>query len=122
MLHVQPVLAPLVPASSTLPVNLAAMASRQELCPSVQLLRASDALRLRSVRVQGAQLLCDVSRGVPRPVVPLQDRLGVFQALHGLAHPGIRATRRLVSAHFVWSGLAKDVGAWCRDCQTCQRG
>jgi transposase InsO family protein len=120
--HVQPVLAPLVPATPTLPVNLAAMASRQELCPSVQRLRASDALRLQSVRVQGAQLLCDVSRGVPGPVVLLQDRLGVFQVLHGLAHPRIRATRRLVSARFVWHGLARDVGAWCRDCQTCQRG
>jgi hypothetical protein len=92
--HMQPVLAPLVPATPTLPVDLAAMANRQELCQSVQLLRASSALRLQSVHVQGMQFLCDVSRGAPRPVVPLQDRQGVFQVLHGLAHPGIRATRR----------------------------
>jgi transposase InsO family protein len=119
---VQPVLAPVVPATPSLPVDWEAMADRQEQCPSVQLLRASSALRLQSVRVQSMQLLCDVSRGVPRPVVPLQDRQGVFQMLHGLAHPGIRATRRLVSARFVWGGLARDVGVWCCDCQTCQRG
>jgi hypothetical protein len=34
----------------------------------------------------------------------------------------IRATRRLISARFVWRGMAKDINAWCRDCQTCQRG
>jgi hypothetical protein len=120
--HVQAVLAPFVPATPSLPVDLAAMADRQELCQSVRLLRTSSALRLQSVRVQGVQLLCDVSRGVPRPVVPLQDRQGVFQMLHGLTHPGIRAMCRLVSARFVWHRLARDVGAWCRDCQTCQRG
>ncbi len=77
---------------------------------------------LKTVNVQGAHLLCDFSRGATRPVVPVQDRRAVFLAMHGVAHPGIRATRRLVSARFVWHGLAKDVGGWCRDCLTCQRG
>jgi transposase InsO family protein len=42
--------------------------------------------------------------------------------MNGVAHPGIRATRRLLSARFVWHGMARDINAWCRDCQTCQRG
>jgi transposase InsO family protein len=46
----------------------------------------------------------------------------MFAAIHGLAHPGIRATRRLVWSRFVWHGCASDVAGWCRDCQTCQRG
>jgi transposase InsO family protein len=46
----------------------------------------------------------------------------VFAAIHGLAHPGIRATRRLVSSRFVWRGCAANAAGWCRNCQTCQRG
>jgi transposase InsO family protein len=42
--------------------------------------------------------------------------------VHSLAHPGIRATKRLISSRFVWPGLAAQVAAWCRDCQSCQRG
>jgi transposase InsO family protein len=39
----------------------------------------------------------------------------------GLAHPGIRATRRLIASCFVWPGLASQVAAWCRDYQHCQQ-
>jgi cleavage and polyadenylation specificity factor subunit 1 len=42
--------------------------------------------------------------------------------MNSLAHPGIRATRRLISSLFVWPDLASQVGAWCRDFQQCQRG
>jgi hypothetical protein len=88
----------------------------------MQLAKSSLSLLLQSVTVQGALLLFDVSRGVTRPVVPLCDRLAVFRAIHGVEHPGIRASRCMISARFVWHGLSRDVGAWCRDCQTCQRG
>jgi hypothetical protein len=27
--------------------------------------------------------------------------------IHGLAHPGIRATRHLIASHYLWPGLAK---------------
>jgi transposase InsO family protein len=52
-----------------------------------------------------------------RPLVPAAFRSAVFAAIHGLAHPGIRATRRLVSSRFVWRGCAADTAGWCRDCQ-----
>jgi transposase InsO family protein len=41
--------------------------------------------------------------------------------VHNLAHPGVRATRRLIASRFVWPCLASQVAAWCRDCQHCQR-
>jgi cleavage and polyadenylation specificity factor subunit 1 len=81
-----------VPATQALPVSLVAMAHRQTLCQSVQLLRASTALALQPVHVQ---LLCDVAHGVPQPVVPMQDIHAVFQVFHDLTHPGIQATQRL---------------------------
>ncbi len=46
----------------------------------------------------------------------------MFNAIHSVAHPGIRATRRMVSARFVWKGIGRDVAAMCHDCQHCQRG
>ena len=45
----------------------------------------------------------------------------MFQAVHTLAHPGIRASRRLISSRFVWKGMAADVGCWCKECLACQR-
>jgi hypothetical protein len=44
------------------------------------------------------ELLCDISRGGVRPLVPLVDRPTVFAAFHGLAHAGTRATKRLIAA------------------------
>jgi Integrase zinc binding domain len=65
--------------------------------------------------------LVDTSSGVMRPLVPAPLRRQVFATVHGLALPGIRATRRLVASLYLWPGLAKDIAAWCQDCQACQR-
>ncbi len=46
----------------------------------------------------------------------------MFDAIHRLAHPGSRASRRLVLSHFDWKKCASDVTAWCRECQSCCRG
>ena len=48
-------------------------------------------------------LLCDTSTGTPHPYVPEHFRRIVFNSLHDLSHPGVRATQRLVTARFVWS-------------------
>ncbi len=103
-------------------VDYVAMAAGQGSCPGVQKVAASPALQVQRVQIHGADVLCDVSTGVVRPLVAAAFRTGVFAAIHGLAHPGIRARRRLVSSRFVWHGCASDVAGWCQDCQTCQRG
>ena len=69
----------------------------------------------------GALLLCDVSTGVPRPVVPASLRRRVFEAVHGLSHPGIRTTRHLLTAKFVWPRIAADAASWTRACIACQQ-
>ena len=66
-------------------------------------------------------LLCDTSTGVPRPVVPLTWRRAVFDSIHGLAHPGIKTTRKMVAARFVWHGINKQVGVWAKTCISCQK-
>ena len=71
--------------------------------------------------MEGVNIWCDGSTGVLRPWVPEQCRHAVFTHVHGLAHAGKRDTSRLVSARFVWPGLAADVREWCRQCTSCQR-
>lgn len=69
----------------------------------------------------GLTLLCDVSRGRPRPLVPESWRRKVFDAVHNLSHPGMNSTVAMVSARYVWHGLAKQVRLWARRCIACQR-
>ena len=45
----------------------------------------------------------------------------LFMALHGISHPGVRASRRLLSSRFVWPCLGKDVDLWTRLCLRCQQ-
>ncbi|CAH8562393.1 unnamed protein product [Dicrocoelium dendriticum] len=66
-------------------------------------------------------LMCDLSTGKPRPVVPPNYRRIIFDSIHGLSHPGIRATRKLISDRFVWPALNKDVQLMVRNCLPCQR-
>ncbi|BHF80805.1 hypothetical protein SprV_0702393300 [Sparganum proliferum] len=66
-------------------------------------------------------ILCDVSRGASRPLVPSQMRHDVFSTLHNLAHPGIRTTQRLVGERFVWPSMNTDIRQWTRSCLSCQK-
>ena len=70
----------------------------------------------------GTLVLCDLSTGKPRPLVPATWQKQVFNSIHGLAHPGIRATRRLLSNHYVWHGMSTACRMWCLSCLPCQRG
>ncbi|KAL0150514.1 hypothetical protein M9458_054107 [Cirrhinus mrigala] len=63
----------------------------------------------------------DIPRGHPRSVVPKQWRRAVFDKVHGLSHPGWKASHKLVSSKFAWHGLKKDVWNWVSACTACQR-
>lgn len=70
---------------------------------------------------KGPELLCDISSGLPRPIVPLAYRRQVFNVIHKLAHPGKRATQKLIAKKFVWHGMNKDVNQWAKECLVCQQ-
>jgi cleavage and polyadenylation specificity factor subunit 1 len=101
--------------------DLRGIASRQSTCPSTLQARSSPSLQVQAREVEGVSLWCDGSTGRWRPLVPQEDRLMVFKSIHGVAHPGIRATRRMVAARFVWPNMRADIASWCRDCVACQR-
>ena len=102
-------------------IDYCAMATDQRQDTEVQSYQtATSSLKLRDVPFSGTTLLCDMSAGYARPIVPINWRHKVFDLIHGLSHPSIRATRKLISSKFVWKGLQKQVGIWARECIACQ--
>ncbi len=95
------------------------LAAAQADCPDVQRLVTAPSLRVISKNIDGHRLLGDVSSGSFRPLIPTSFRRRIFDSLHGLGHPGMRASRRLISSRFCWRGLAKDVSGWARECVAC---
>ncbi len=63
-------------------ISFHSMAANQVNCPSMLQAAKSSYLTVRTVQVEGASLLCDVARGITRPLVPLVDRPAVFHAIH----------------------------------------
>ena len=106
-------------------IDLAAMAKAQLEDPQTRALQSSPstALKVEALPLDSSEdtILCDTSTGTPRPLVPPSWRRIVFDSLHGLSHPGIRATQRLVTARFVWPCVKADVRRWTRACIPCQR-
>ena len=104
-------------------IDYAAMAASQRVDPGIQAYRTTiTGLKLEDVSFgpNGATLLCDTSDGQPRPVVPAGWRRKVFDLVHGLSHPSVRATRQLMASKFVWHGIRKEVGLWAKACIPCQ--
>jgi hypothetical protein len=110
-----------VVAPAQVGVDFKQLVGQQGTCSDVQALRDSQSLRVRAVKV-GAEMWCDFSTNTVRPLVPTHSKKAIFEALHNLAHPGIRSSKRLIGARFVWHGMASDITAWCRECQQWARG
>lgn len=100
-----------------------AMATDQLVDLEIQTFRSAvTGLRLQDVRFldKGATLLCDISTGQPCPMAPAGWHRCVFDSIHALSYPGVRASVKLVGVKFVWLGLMKDVREWVAACVACQ--
>ena len=106
-------------------IDFAAMAKAQSTDPQIRVLVSSPSspLVMKVIPLANSHdtLLCDISTGSQRPLVPFQWRPTVFDSLHGLSHPGIRATQWLITAQYVWPGINANVHRWTRSCIQCQR-
>ena len=78
-------------------------------------------ISFRKVPTGQHSLYVDISNGPARPFVPFSWRRRVFDAIHGLGHPGIERTREMIRQKFVWPSLRADVSKWARECLHCQR-
>ncbi|MFN9906776.1 MAG: integrase zinc binding domain-containing protein, partial [bacterium] len=106
--------------------DLLQLAEAQAGCTETQTAAASTSLQIKLFQVGGKDLICYVSLPNPRPLVPVSFRRAVFSHIHSIAHPGIRATKRMISARYVWRGMAADIAGFCREFlqglpEVCQR-
>ena len=102
-------------------IDFRQLAADQATSPEIAAYRTGISnLSLQDVLYENISLLCDVSLGKPRPVLPREWTYRVFQIIHGLAHSGIKPTQRVISERFVLHGLKKYVRKWCKECHACQ--
>jgi hypothetical protein len=90
-------------------VDYANLAAEQQRCTATQQLAKAASLQVVRVVMHRHNVLCDISTGMPRPLVPPKWRQAVFHSVHDLEHPGVRATKSLVTSRYVWAQCAADV-------------
>lgn len=66
-------------------------------------------------------IVCEVSTDSARPYLTEKFRRLAYDWIHNLSHPGIKASRKLVSDRYFWPNMNKDVGNWAKTCIKCQR-
>ncbi|UYV81606.1 hypothetical protein LAZ67_20001679 [Cordylochernes scorpioides] len=113
------------PISHHQPYDPKSLAEAQAVDQELQALLTSEnrsSLQLEKVQIAetNISLYCEVSTAKPRPFVPTSSRRIIFSAYHNLSHPGVRATTRMVTAHYVWPTVKKDCALWTRACHRCQ--
>jgi hypothetical protein len=101
----RPILAAIAEAQA---VDFSAMAAAQRSCPEVKEMMNSNILQITTQVVGDASLLEDISTGVLPLLVPIQYREAVFKSLHSIHDPGVRLTRRLITALFLSPPLTPD--------------
>ena len=106
-------------------VDYAAMAETQSTDPQIRALQSSpqSPLVVEAVPLANSShpLYCDTSTGTQHPLVPKAWRRVIFDSIHRLSHPGIRATQKLITTRYIWPGINSDVRRWTRSCVQCQQ-
>lgn len=77
--------------------------------------------KIEKIQLPDLEIFCETSTANNRPFVPLSLRRIVFNNLHNLAHPGIRATRKLIASRYFWPNINRDTNNWARTCIPCQK-
>lgn len=79
------------------------------------------ALENMSIPGSTSKIWCETSTKKIRPYIPTSLRQQIFYSLHNVAHPGIRATRKLIAARYFWPKMNKDLNLWTKSCIPCQK-
>ena len=105
-------------------IDYAQMAEDQENDTSISHLQTNNSsLKIIKAKIPeiGREMLGDISLGIFRPLVPVSFRKIIFDRLHGLSHPGIKASQKMISQRFIWSGMNRDIKLWSETCIPCQQ-
>ncbi|GFU76390.1 RNA-directed DNA polymerase from mobile element jockey [Trichonephila clavipes] len=104
-------------------INFEEIAEKQQTTDEeLQKLLHNNSLKFKpSTLPSGKKLWCDISTQKIRPYIPQKFRFQIFQLIHGLAHPGIKSTVKLMIEKYVWSDIKKQVREWAKACIRCQK-
>lgn len=83
--------------------------------------RTQKSFKLELFHFPSIILYCETSSGTNRPYVPDSMRHLVFKTFHGISHPSIRTTRKLVSSRYFWPNMNKNINLWTKSCINCQK-
>ena len=109
-----------LPSFSTVPgFDFSLLPPLQLSFPSIQEMKLSASLSMVANPIGGESFSCDSSTGSLCSLVPLQLRQQLYNLLLDVPRPGVRASRRLISSKFVWSGLSLDVCLLAKSCLQC---
>jgi transposase InsO family protein len=103
------------------PIDYVQMASLQHSCTECTQMCNSTVLFVVTRKIGETLLRGDISKNFFRPLVPVSMRSAVIAAIHNVAHPGVEATVRLVTAKFCWPKMAKQIRLFSQQCIFCQR-
>ncbi|GBM44479.1 hypothetical protein AVEN_15007-1 [Araneus ventricosus] len=67
------------------------------------------------------RLFCNASTGTMHRYVTKPFRRQIFDNVHNLSHPSVKATLKHIATRFHWKYINKDCGLWCKNCNQCQR-
>ncbi|XP_076051721.1 uncharacterized protein LOC143031575 [Oratosquilla oratoria] len=99
-------------------IDYAAITAAQANWNDLQRRLDNPSLKMDKIQVPGTdiRLYADVSTGNLRPFLPPSLRHQLFRHLHDSAHPGIRASQRMLRSKLIWPSINKDVRHWARTC------
>ena len=69
----------------------------------------------------GKKLWGVMTNSIFRPILPTELRQAAFEAVHNIAHPSIRATRKALCQRYFWKNMNKDINLWASQCLSCQQ-
>lgn len=99
------------------------LASAQEKDSLIPTLLQQTNIKIKKIGIPTSTrpIYCEVSTQNIRPYLPDEFRLQAYNAVHGLSHPGIRTTRKLIQQRYFWPSMNEDVGKWTKACIACQK-
>ena len=100
-------------------LDASSLSKFQIACSSVQEIKLNPSLSVIVHPLSSGEVLCDISTVLFAPWFLFNYCLISF--IYGVSHPGVRASRKLISSRFVWPGMSRDVGLWTKSCIPCQK-
>lgn len=108
------------------PIDFEDIAKEQKTDATLQKLlenTTTTSLNLKPLKMSSSSVvvICDTSTEKARPYVPRSMQKQIFDQFNNLAHPGVKASTKLIAYRFVWQNMSRNIADWTRSCLSCQQ-